>query len=325
MPPRTRSAAYLAVIAAAAAAPALADDDTGRRVLDAIQPERADTEPTTIPTLLDRTGVEFRATAGYSGSADLDDGDVSIARLDTTISTRTQLSDRNALVLQFGSEFSFYDFADTGPFGAGGGMDSGARYDISVVFSSQLDEKWGYFVGGSITASPGEGASWGDSITGSGFAGVNYQINETLRVGIGLGVSSRLEDDVRLIPVPAFEWQINDQWRLQTVNRALRIRGFELSYEANDWLTLFALGGWASREFRLDEDGGPSPDGVLRDDRLPLFVGATFQAAERVTFDVGVGGSVWSQFELLDSTGTEIADSETDPSLGGWVSATIRF
>lgn len=284
-----------------------------------------DAEPTAQPNVLDRTAFVFNATAGYTGSADLDVGDVSIARLDTSLSTQTRLNDTNALSLRFGSEFSFYDFADTGPFGVGGGMDTGARYDAGLVFSSQVDETWGYFIGGSVTASPGEGASWDDSVTAGGFGGFSYQVNDSLRLGAGIGVSSRLEDDVRVIPVPTIEWQINEQWNLHTANRALNIRGLELSYDANDWLTLFALGGWASREYRLDDDSGPSPDGVLRDERVPLYLGATMKASEKITIDFGVGGSVWSQFELLDASGNEIADSDADPALGGWIGATIRF
>lgn len=330
MPQHVRSARRLVALAAAITAPAigtptLAGDDLGRRALDAIQPDAADTPQAAETNILDRTAVEFRAAAEYTGSADLDTGDVSIARLDTAISTRTTIGDRSALSFRIGSEFSFYDFADVGPFGVGGGMDSGARYGVGATFSSQIDDEWGYFVGGSVMASPGEGASWGDAITGGGVAGFTYQLTDTLRIGAGVGVSSRLEDDARVIPIPSLEWQINEEWRLATTSRGLGVRGLELSYEANEWLTLFALGGWASREYRLDDNGGPAPDGVLRDERIPLYVGATFKAAEKVTIDLGVGGSVWSQFELLDSGGTEIADSDADPALGGWIGATVRF
>lgn len=319
-----RLVALAAAITPALAAPAFAEDDLGRRALDAIQPEDNRT-PADEPGALDRTSVQFRAAAEYTGSADLDTGEVSIARLDTAISTRTAIGDSSALSFRIGSEFSFYDFADVGPFGVDGGMDSGARYTVGTTFSSQIDDRWGYFVGGSVTASPGEGASWGDSITGGGVAGFTYQITDSLRVGAGIGISSRLEDDARFIPVPNIEWQIDEQWRLATTSRGLGVRGLELSYDANEWLTLFALGGWASREYRLDDDGGPAPDGVLRDERVPLYIGATFKPADNVSIDVGVGGSVWSQFELLDSGGTEIADSDADPALGGWIGATVRF
>ena len=94
-------------------------------------------------------------------------------------------------------------------------MDSGARYGVGATFSSQIDDEWGYFVGGSVLASPGEGASWGDAITGGGVAGFTYQLTDTLRIGAGVGVSSRLEDDARVIPIPSLEWQINEQWELQ--------------------------------------------------------------------------------------------------------------
>jgi len=330
MPEHVHSARRLVALAAAVTTPALvapsfAEDNLSRRALDAIQPDTADAPPAAEANILDRTAVQFRAATEYTGSADLDVGDVSIARLDTSISTRTTIGDRSAISFRIGSEFSFYDFADVGPFGVGGGMDSGARYSVGTTFSSQINDEWGYFVGGSVMASPGEGASWGDAITGGGMAGFTYQLTDTLRVGVGIGVSSRLEDDARVIPIPTLEWQINEQWRLATTSRAIGVRGVELSYEANEWLTLFALGGWASREYRLDDNGGPAPDGVLRDERIPLYVGASFQAAERVTIDVGVGGSVWSQFELLDSGGTEIADSDADPALGGWIGATVRF
>lgn len=277
------------------------------------------------PGLLERTTVEFRVTGGYTAGADLDEGDVRVGRLDTTIGTRTRLDDRSTLSLGFGSEFSFYDFADSGPFGVGGGVDSAVRYDFNALYGREIDDTWGWFAGGGVAASPAEGADWGDALTYSGVGGFTFRVSESLRLGAGVGVSTRLEDNARVIPVPTVEWQIDERWRLATTTRALRIRGLELSWEATEKLTLFALGGWAGRDFRLDKDGGPAPDGVLRDDRVPLYVGATVRPAERVQLDAGIGAVVWSNYELLDASGDRVAESDADPALSGWVGATIRF
>lgn len=320
---RRRPAFQIAAAGAAAACVSLpAAGQVSQPTTDTV-PETGAMEERT--SLLDRTAVEFRAAAGYTAEADLDEGNVSVGRLDTGISTVTRLGDRSTIAFRLGSEFSFYDFGDAGAFSVDEGIDSAAAYSANIVYAAQIDDRWGWFAGGSIAASPAEGASWGDSITGGGIAGVTYQLNDSLRIGAGVSVATRLEDDVRVIPLPTLDWRIDERWRVRTANRPLQVRGLELSYEATERLTVFALGGWASREYRLDDDGGPAPDGVFRDDSIPLYLGATFRPTDHVEIDAGIGGSVWAQYELLDSTGTEIADSDSDPALGGWIGATIRF
>ncbi|MBK7405555.1 MAG: hypothetical protein IPJ41_13220 [Phycisphaerales bacterium] len=239
-------------------------------------------------------GLSFRLRAGgvYTAEADLDGGagKVSLGRIGTSLAVSGHPDDRSALTLRLGAEFSTYDFKDVATFLPGGGdpVDNAARYGVGLVYSRMLDEHWGLFGGGTIEFAPADDASWGDALLGSGFVGATYQIRDNLSVGLGVGVASRLEDDARFIPIPTIDWQISERWSLHTADRAVDIRGLELSYQATDQIQLFLLGGWASREYRLDHSSA-APDGVFRDERLPIMGGVAWDFLPHATLELGAG------------------------------------
>lgn len=284
--------------------------------------QEGDTDP------LDRVSFEARAAAELGADADLDEGDgtVSASRVEAMLAARIKLNDTSALDARIGSEFSFYDFEDAQSFdgSSDGPLDDAARYDLALSYSTRIDEHWAWFAGGSIAASPAEGADWNNAITGGGTAGATYTHSDTLRLGLGLAVSSRLEDNPRFIPIPILDWRFAERWRLHTTDRPLRLRGLQLTYSATESLDLFLVGGWASREYRLDDDAA-TPDGVFRDERAPLLAGAAWRFAPGVELDAALGTFAWTNFELLDSEGDEVADSDADPSLAAFLSISIKF
>lgn len=276
------------------------------------------------------SGLSFRLRSGgiYSAEADLDAGagKVAVGRLGTALAISGQPDDRSTLTFEVGSEFSFYDFSDVATLLPGGGDPIGdaARYSLGLSYSRSLDDHWGLFVGGTVEFVPASGASWGDSVLGSGVVGATYEVHEGLRIGLGAAVSSRLEDDARILPLPFFDWQINDRWSLRTADRAVDVRGLQLAYKATDAIELFALAGWNSHEFRLDNKGAV-PDGVFRDERIPVVGGIAWSFMPQAKLELAAGVDAWSNYQILDATGAKLADVDADPALTGWLGVTIKF
>ncbi len=318
---------------AAAALGAGEELGTGSAVRDALleprreQPEAGADDAAPRDPLSD-ISFRLRGGAGYIAEADLEDdgGSVAITRLGSSLAITGRPDERSSLTFQAGAAFSFYDFSDVGTLMPGGvePLDEASEYDLGLLYSRRFDDTWSMFAGGTVTFAAASGASWDDAVMWGGVVGATYQINERVRVGVGVGVSSRLEDDVRFIPVPVIDWQISDSWRLRTVDRTIDIRGLELAYQATEALELFVLAGWASREFRLDDDGA-NPGGVFREQRVPVLGGVTWTFAPQASLEVAAGVDAWSSYEVLDSDGDELVDVDADPSLVGWLGLSVRF
>lgn len=277
-------------------------------------PLQLDDDPAEVTFSLDGRAI-------WIGESDLDDGGtVGVVRLGPTLGVRYMPGETWFLDLSAGAEFSFYDF-DGATTIVPGGDPAGdfGRYSLGARYTARASDDWWWFVGGAARWSAEDGADIGESFTASGTVGATYAVNDRLTIGVGLAVRSRLEDDVQVFPVPVLDWQISDQWSLATVDRAVR-----LSYEPGDAWTVFLQGGWESREYRLSEDG-PIPDGVMRDDRIPVELGVIWRANSHIDLTGTIGVSAWNSYEFLDATGTEIADTDSDPALMAGLAARLRF
>lgn len=263
----------------------------------------------------------LRSQGSYLASADIDDGgEVGIARLGPTLGIRYAPDRTASLDLSLGAEFSFYDFDDaTGIIAGGDPAGDFAEYTLGLRYTAQAADRWWWFVGGQASWASEESDNLGDGFTAGGIGGATYQVNDSLRIGLGIAVRSRIEDDVLVYPLPIIDWQINDQWSLGTTDNGLR-----LTYAPfEDW-SFFAAAGWDSHEYRLLSDG-PIPDGVMRDDHIPVVAGVHWRPDPHVEIEASLGMSVWNQYEFLNSAGDEIADTDSDAALMAGLSARLRF
>ncbi|HZW09958.1 MAG TPA: hypothetical protein VFF69_08650 [Phycisphaerales bacterium] len=304
LPPHRRAPAA-AMLAAAAVAPALAGDPA----------------PLTLGDPLAKVSFSLALESSFTTESDLSDsGSVSVARLGPSLGVRYAPAETSFIDVNFGAEYSFYEFDDaTGIVPGGDPADDFAEYVLGARYTGRVNEQWWWFVGGNASWAAEDGASLGDGFTASGMLGATYAINPRLSIGAGLVVRSRIEDDALVYGLPVINWKINDQWTLETVSNALR-----LSYAPSEDWAVYVAGGWESREFRLSEDG-PIPDGVMRDDRIPIVLGAILRPGENIEFDIAAGSAVWGQYEFRDTTGAEIADADADPALLAMITARLRF
>jgi hypothetical protein len=171
-----------------------------------------------------------------------------------------------------------------------------------------------------------KGAGSGDSATYGLFAAAAWRISESLTIGPGVGVFSRLESGSQIFPVLAIDWDISDRWNLST-GRGLAASqgpGLTLSYELNQNWSFGLSGRYEDLEFRLDDEG-PAAGGVGRDQSFPLVVSAIL--APNSTFKVAVfaGLEFGGKLKLKDSAGVVIDESSYDPAPLVGATFEVRF
>lgn len=237
------------------------------------------------------------------------EGDVQVSRVRADLGIGIPVGERSTIDISFDNEWSFYDFSKPNAFNGQEPWDDVWERGLRVMFSTQETDRLAWYVGADVTASGEYGADFGDSLTFGGIGGVRYAFSDSFTAGIGIFVRSRLEDDALFIPGIAFLWNISPEWSLSSQNgRAIR-----LAYKASEELSLFLEGGYESREFRLDDEG-IAPDGIGKDRRVPVALGAQYRFTPAISLTGKAGAHVWQRYRLDDEEGTKIAEFEADPS-----------
>jgi hypothetical protein len=97
-----------------------------------------------------------------------------------------------------------------------------------------------------------------------------------------------------------------------------------LSYQASESVSLFAEGGWLSREYRLDDEG-LAPDGVLTDDRVPVGLGVRYAPSQTFFLTLRAGAMVYQEYQVDDRSGNELVQREGDVTPYFGLEAGLRF
>jgi hypothetical protein len=251
-------------------------------------------------------------------------GDVGVTRAGADLSVSVPLGERRSLGFGLGAMHSWYEFdGATGFVSSGEPWENITELDLSAVYRGPINESFGYLVGANVNASLESGADFSDSLTFGGRVGFTYAVSDTATIGLGVGVSSRLEDDAVVIPFPVLSWQFAEGWRLHSYGSS-RGSGLAVSYSPCETWTLTLRGGFEAHEFRLDETGS-TPDGVGRSWHLPVEFLAAWKAHEQVTVKASVGVMAWQRYTLDDSAGNEIAEMDADPSVVFGVGVELVF
>jgi hypothetical protein len=271
-----------------------------------------------------RTTASLTFGGQFVGEADFDDspGDLSITRLSANLGVRHTLTDHAALRFGFGIEHSHYDFSNATGLIAGTDdpFDDVLIARLSAGADFKIDDTHAWFVSGSATSSGEGSADFDDTITASGMVGYTHTFGDKLTLGAAVIVSTRLEDDVLVIPVPIVRWKLADQWTLATGEGA----NVRLTYQPTQAWAFGAEGGWERREFRLDDDG-PQPSGIALDSRIPIGVFARFTPNRNIVIAGRVGAHVGSNIEISNSRGRKISDDDLDAAIYGGLDLTLRF
>ncbi len=253
-------------------------------------------------------GTEYTAGSFSDISGDLD-----VLRLSTDLTITHRLGLRRQLSVTVAQERSQYDFDDaTGIVPADPAdrdpLSDAQSLSISPMLGGREADGFGWFVLGSVEWAGEPGAVFDDSVTFALGGGASWQINDDLRLGVGVIGSTRIEDNARVIPFPIVEWTIAEDWTLSVGTRGA---GGALTYKAREDLSLALEVGYESREYRLDDDNAFS-NGVFQDRAVPVALAAAWSPSEQITLTGRVGALAWGEAEFLDSSGNRVNREDRD-------------
>lgn len=220
---------------------------------------------------------------------------------------------RDSIGVSVGGGKSSYEFNDQSTFGGGKPWGKIEDTRVSLTWRTGLGERGSFFLVPSMHMDGESGAS--DNTTYGLFAAAAWRLDETLTIGPGIGVFTRLEDSTRFFPILAIDWDITQRWNLATGSglAASRGPGLTLKYQLNDDWDLGIAGRYEDVEFRLD-DKGPQPGGIGRDVSLPLVFMATLSPSPKFKFTVFTGVELFGQLKLKDQAGKVVEESDYDPA-----------
>jgi hypothetical protein len=249
---------------------------------------------------------EFQVNPGFSHTFDAEfdelDTDISVTRFDTRVA---YIMDAGPGELGLGGfyEFSWYDLdvADDEELNF-------HRLSLDAYYKGMVNENWGYFGYGAITFAADTDADFTDGFMGTIAGGGRYVWSEDLSLGLGIAVSTALEDDPRVWPVIALNWNINDRWNLRTLN------GATITYDVTGERKWFVDAGvrYQLREYRLDEDVF-GDDASIVESMVVVEGGVTYRWSPNFAVRGFVGVAAARNYEFRNDD-DDIVDDDTDPA-----------
>jgi len=224
-------------------------------------------------------------------------------------------SHRDSVGVAIGAGRSNYEFDEDTLLG--GGIPWNKIEDQRLSFTGRFGfgETGSMIIVPSIRLNKESSASSSDARSYGLLAAAFWRINETLTIGPGIGVFTRLEDSTRVFPILAIDWKFAKKWSLST-GRGLAASqgpGLTLDYQLTPNWSLGLTGRYEDVEFRLDDEG-PAPSGIGRDQSFPLVLSARLEAEPNIGVSVFAGVELGGRLTLLDQFDTEIQESDYDPA-----------
>ncbi|TVR53810.1 MAG: hypothetical protein EA425_02975 [Puniceicoccaceae bacterium] len=161
------------------------------------------------------------------------------------------------------------------------------------------------------------GAGFGDGRRGVIAGALTRQFRDDLLAGLGLGLTSGLNQRRTLFPLPILRWQINDLWSLETRN------GLVLSRTDGPW-SLQAEALYQSRQIalhRLDD----RPDGAMEDRRIEVGLRFEYQTATGWNLQAGLATELERELILRGNDRDTVARSSVRPGVQGRLALGYAF
>lgn len=155
---------------------------------------------------------------------------------------------------------------------------------------------------------------------------VRWQVNDAVVLGLGLGVTSQLEDEAETFPIVALRWRIDESFTFVTEGDWFQGGEATLLWGPNEQVRITVSAGYERVRFRLDEYGtAPDTNGIGEITTVPLEVGLRFQLAEQVRIDFRVGLGLDARIRVESDSGNKLYDHRYDPQPRVGLAVTIPF
>ncbi len=276
-------------------------DDTSFPMQDAMMPSashghkmsRDDYERPPV-VVLNYAGLTFNARTDLHN----DNGSVKVRRSDLSFNVIFGPEQDFQFSIPFDFETSHYSF--TGPDLRPGGkpiLTDVRQLLLAPNIEAKIDEHWSV-LGAAIFMYAGQyDVGNNESFRFGGFGGFKYRVTKDINFSIGFSGVTETADNNVFLPFAGIEWKFNEKTRLISEGNEVR-----LEHKFVEDLTIMFTGGYESRSYRLDRTG-PVPDGVFREERVPLSVLMEWEPHPALTFDFTVGVNVYQRYSYDDRRG----------------------
>lgn len=271
------------------------------------------------------TTVKLTGAGSYQFESDISSGDenFSVQRYGGLLTVKSVLDESFTLYNVLGYQYASYDFS----FSRYSPWEEIHTASYNLVLDYNTGKEWSFF-GGAVVGYAGENDAKTDKcFTGGGLVGARYRFNPNLMLGLGVRVTTELEEDGKIAPLPIVDWKISDEVSLKSIIGTPGVPGdygIELSWAfAPKW----AVGGGVMTyytRFRLKEKG-LNGDGIGQDSGIPVFARIGYNPTENLSFSL-IGGSVTNgQLRLETKNGNKIGEQDYDPAQFVGLIASYRF
>ncbi|MBO6514753.1 MAG: hypothetical protein JJ974_12385 [Phycisphaerales bacterium] len=282
--------------------------------------------------------VERRGQQGVAVSLDLraryiadTDFDTNIGDIQTTsyggkLGFAIPIDESARLSLGFDLDVTDYDITPiSGAVGTtaatvGAQFDTVLEYGVDAMYTRRMNAQQSFFVGGGVGIAAEGDAD--DAFVWNALGGFAVQSNPNFRWGLGVGVFSQIEDDVRVLPLPQVYIGFDDYWSLQSTGP-----GIKLNYKWSDELSMGVMAQFDGKSFRIDDDNTLVPGGAVDITGVPVSYYMDYKAGDssRISLFTQVGVVVGGSMEIINSSGNTVVDEDIDPSVFAGVGLKIAF
>lgn len=258
---------------------------------------------------------ELSASYEYGFDTDIDGGgSFSLNRYNIGVDLKKQIDRQWGISFDAGYTLTDYDFSGSGGFGLLDPWDKINKATAGFRVNYQLSRKWGVGAGPFIRFSGESGADFGDSLTYGGTLGFLYTPSRNFFAGAGVFISSRIEDDVLVVPGLLFNWQINEKLRLSSLLTGIRTElgpRVQMNYDIGNGFSTGLSVGYEFQRFRLDDEG-IAVNGVGDIKMLPVWGSIYYNINRAVRLAFYGGAGFLGELELEDSSGDRIEKEDFD-------------
>ncbi len=268
--------------------------------------------------------IDVRPRFEHAFKSSLDDSptDVSVTRTGLIADVAFPVNERLRLSLNTDFEASWYEFdSDAGVGLFADPFNDVYRIRVAPGFFYAINQQWGVLGGGIVELAGESDADVGDAATYGGYIGARYAFSEDFAMTGGFQAKTRIEDNALFLPILGFEWRVTPRVTLATSGPGV---GLRLNAMLNEEWSFSIGASWEPRDYRLGDES-PIPDGVARDERVPVIAGFTWKPKPTISLNLYGGAIVWQQLTLDDSDGDELAEDNTDPTGFFGFTASFRF
>jgi len=276
------------------------------------------------------SGVSFSAHGGGTFLNDTDfDGTIGTFQynaFNAGIKGVFDVGEHGHLSLGFDSGWINYDITPSTSSVAGDAASIGAEFDdvttlaLNITYSDQTNEGSSWYITGGVLSGAENDADFNDSIDGLFGGGFRYKLSDTLELGLGVLVKTRLDDDVLIVPIPQIRYTIDERWSIASEGA-----GIKLNYKASEALNYGLSGQYRSTTFRLDAAHAFAPNGMATQRAIPVAFYARYAPSEHIELIGKVGGVFGGELEILNTGGNTIASQGIDTALFGSIAISFKF